>query len=68
MTKLIKKKKIEKRKKKYYQSNEERKMKDRKPILNKSYFEGKTDPGENRSRKRNRINNINTIISLMKKL
>ena len=43
-------------------------MKDKKPILNKSYFEGKTDPGENRSRKRNRINNINTIISLMKKL
>ncbi|KAL6594412.1 hypothetical protein U3516DRAFT_766655 [Neocallimastix sp. 'constans'] len=37
------------KKKKYYQSNEERKMKDRKPILNKSYFEGKTDPGENRS-------------------
>jgi hypothetical protein len=37
-------------------------MNDRIPILNKSFFEKKTDSDENESRKRNRVNDINTLI------
>jgi len=37
-------------------------MKDRTPIINKSYFERKTVSYENESCKWNRINNINTLI------
>jgi len=58
-----KQKPLEKEKRKNYQSNEERKIKDRISTLNKSFFfERKTNSDENKRRKRNRVNNINTLI------